>query len=137
MHGNAHNYNHTTFRSIATLGDLRDFTLTCDLKPEKKNQIRSAIKRVNELVGHGALDLPADPQIVFSRLEGISPAMAGMEAGSFPNTLTRLRTAFRLAASRLGSVRSRAPLKGPWRTLQETLDDKSKRMLSRLFMKSR
>jgi integrase len=133
MHGNAHNYSHTTFHSIATLGDLRDFILTCDLKPEKKNQIRSAIKRVDELVGHGALDLPADPQIVFSRLEGISPAMAGVEAGSFANTLTRLRTAFRLAASRLGSLRSRAPLKGHWRTLQETLDDKSKRMLSRLF----
>ena len=133
MHGNAHNYNHTTFRSIATLGDLRDFILTCDLKPEKKNQIRSAIKRVDELVGHGALDLPADPQVIFPLLGRISPAMAGMEAGSLANTLSRLRTAFRLAAPRLGSLRSRTPLAGHWRTLQETLDAKAKRMLARLF----
>ena len=133
MHENAHNYNPTTFRSISTLGDLRDFILTCDLKPETKNQIRSAIKRVDELVGHSALDLPADPQMIFSLLEGISPAMAGMEPGSFANTLSRLRTAFRLAASHLGRSRSNAPLTGSWRELQDKLQTKTKRVLSRFF----
>lgn len=133
MHGNTDNYDHTTLRSISTLGDLREFILTCDLKPDKRNLIRSAIKRIDELVGHGALDLPADPRVIFPLLARVSPAMAGMEAGSFANTLSRLRTAFRLAAPHLGNLRSQKPLKGHWRTLQETLDAKAKRMLSRLF----
>ncbi|MGH9642749.1 MAG: hypothetical protein ACRD3Q_10005, partial [Terriglobales bacterium] len=70
---------------------------------DTKSQLRSAIKRADELVGHGALDLPANPRLILERLEGWSPAMAGMSPGALANLKSRIRFAMRLAESRLAN----------------------------------
>src|SRR3546814_21175695 len=56
------------------LGDLRKFIEKSDLPKNKKNQFCSAIKRADDLVGHGALDLPAAPHLILSTLDALSPA---------------------------------------------------------------
>ena len=47
---------------IATLGDLYSYIDQQDLPASSKATIKSAIKRADVLVGHGLLDLPADPE---------------------------------------------------------------------------
>lgn len=129
-------HNKSTFpasRAISTLGDLRDFILASDLPAAKKNPIASAIKRADELIGHGALDLPANERLIFERLEQLSAAMAGVTEGSLANMKSRLRKAYHLARGRLVNPRSRFPLKGEWGELQASLDTRIQRAASRLF----
>ena len=120
-------------RPISTLGDLRDYVATCDLPDDTKSQLRSAIKRADKLVGHGALDLPANPRLILERLEGWSPAMAGMSRGALANLKSRIRFAMRLAEPRLANGNRRHKLDGAWRALYESLDSGAQRNLSRLF----
>ncbi|MFT4129721.1 site-specific integrase [Labrys sp. (in: a-proteobacteria)] len=79
------------------------------------------------------LDLPADPRLILDRLNGWSPAMAGMSPGAFANLKSRLRAAFQLAAARLSNPRARPALEGIWGDLQASLDIGSQRNLSRLL----
>lgn len=118
--------------SIATLGDLYRFIETCDLPAERKAQIKSAIKRTDELVGHGALDLAANPVKLLAALEQYSPAMAGMSAGGFANLKSRLRAAFRLGRPHLASTRN-VRLVGEWLGLHEQLETRDQRELSRFL----
>lgn len=117
---------------IATLGDLHRFVETCDLPAGRKAQIRSAIKRTDELVGHGALDLAADPAKLLAALEQYSAAMAGMSDGGFANLKSRLRAAFRLARPHLISTRH-ARLGGEWLRLHEQIETRDQRELSRFL----
>jgi len=120
-------------RPISTLGDLRDYIATCDLPVDTKSQLRSAIKRADELVGHGALDLPANLRLILERLEGWSPAMADMSPGAFANLKSRVRLAMRLAEPRLGRVTRHHKLDRECRALYESLDTGAQRYLSRLI----
>ena len=120
-------------RPISTLGDLRDYIAICDLPADTRSQLRSAIKRADELVGHGALDLPANPRLILERLEDWSPAMAGMSPGALANLKSRIRFALRLAEPRLAKGSRRHKLDGAWRALYESLDDGAQRNLSRLL----
>lgn len=120
-------------KSLLTLEHLREYLLECDLPSSDIALLRSAIKRADELVGHGTLDLAANQRVIFERLEQLSPAMAGMSEQSFANFKSRLRKAFRIAKGRLFNPRSRYPLTGDWGTLQATLDTKMQRATSRLF----
>src|SRR3546814_721054 len=115
------------------LGDLRKFIEKSDLPKNQKNQFCSAIKRADDLVGHGALDLPAAPHLILSKLDALSPAMAGMSNGSFANLKSRLRAAFRFATPRLQTKPRSSKLKGAWRALQSGLAVREQRNLSRLF----
>jgi len=109
---------------VQTLGDLRDFVQGSDLSESEKAQICSAIKRVDELVGHGSLDLPADGKKIMAKLSRISPAMAGMTAGGWANTKSRVRKALRLASNRLVSLRSRLPLNADWLALRSESEER-------------
>lgn len=120
------------FRAIATLGDLYRFIERCDLASGRKAQIRSAIKRTDKLVGHGALDLAADPAKLLAALEQYSPAMAGLSDGGFANLKSRLRAAFKLAKPYLISTRN-ITLTGSWRTLHEGVATREQRELSRFL----
>jgi len=120
-------------RSLLTLEHLREYLLECDLPASQIALLRSAIKRVDALIGHGLLDLPADQRVIFDRLEQLSPAMAGMTDQSFANMKSRLRKAFRLARGLLFNPRSRYALTGDWAELQASLDTKMRRATSRLF----
>lgn len=117
---------------IATLGDLYRFIETCDLPAGRKAQIKSAIKRTDELVGHGALDLAANPMKLLAALERYSPAMAGMSDGGFANLKSRLRAGFRLGRPHLVSTRH-VRLKGEWLGLHEKLETRDQRELSRFL----
>lgn len=134
MHSHEHN-NHESGQtySILTLKELREYLLECNLPEGEIALLRSAIKRVDEIVGHGALDLPANQRVIFERLERSSSAIAGMTEGSFANMKSRLRKAFRQADGRLVNPRSRFPLKGEWGNLQASLGVKMQRATSRLF----
>lgn len=118
-------------RPVHTLGDLRDFIQGSDLSEGEKAQICSAIKRADDLIGHGHLDLAADAQKVMAKLAQISPAMAGMTPGAWANAKSRVRKAFRLAANRLGSLRNRPPLSLSWQSLRNCCDDREWRDVSR------
>ena len=120
-------------RPISTLADLRDYIATCDLPADTRSQLRSAIKRADELVGHGALDLPANLRLILERLEGWSPAMSGMSPGALANLKSRIRFVMRLAEPRLANGTRRHKLDGAWRALYEGLDMGAQRYLSRLF----
>ena len=120
-------------KPISTLGDLRDYIATCNLPADKMSQLRSAIKRADELVGHGALDLPANPRLILERLEDWSPAMAGMSSGALANLKSRIRFALRLAGPRLANGTRRHKLHGEWSALYDSLDDGAQRYLSRLL----
>lgn len=128
----AHNKNISPSVAIATLGDLHRFIETCDLPAGRKAQIRSAIKRTDELVGHGALDLAANPAKLLAALDRYSPAMAGMSEGGFANLKSRLRAAFKLARPHLTSTRH-VRLEGEWLRLHEQLAMGEQRALSRFL----
>jgi integrase len=119
---------------IKTLGDLRNWIAgLAELSDSEKAQLRSAIRRTDQLVGHGLLDLAADPRKILPKLEQLSPAMAGMNGQAFSNLKSRVRKAFTLAAPALKPARSYAPLTGAWRTLQERLELRAQRTLSRFI----
>lgn len=119
--------------AVLTLGDLYAFVGKSNLPASVKGPIRSAIKRTDQLVGHGALDTQSNAAFIMKRLEAWSPAMARMSGPAFANMKSRLRAAFRLAEPRLIKSRSRPALKGAWRVLQDSLDVGPQRKLSRLF----
>lgn len=132
---NNHDHNNATKSgkdTIFTLENLRKYLLECDIPVSEITFLRSAIKRADELIGHGLLDLPADQRIIFDRLDRLSPAMAGMTDQSFANMKSRLRKAFRLARGLLFNPRSRYALTGDWGELQASLDTKMQRATSRL-----
>lgn len=116
---------------IRTLGDLRDYIQGTDLSEGEKAQICSALKRTDELIGHGSLDLPADGKKIMAKLAPISPAMAGMTSGAWANTKSRVRKAFRLAANRLVSPTNRPPLSTGWLSMQSQCDGREWRGVSR------
>jgi Site-specific recombinase XerD len=134
MNKNDHNNSHSEKqKSLLTLEHLREYLLECDLPTPEIALLRSAIKRVDEIIGHGLLDVAANQRVIFERLGHVSPAMAGMSDQSFANLKSRLRKAFRLARGRLFNPRSRYPLTGDWGALQASLDTKMQRATSRLF----
>lgn len=134
MNANDHNNgNYEQKKSLLTLEHLREYLLECDLPTSEIALLRSAIKRVDEIIGHGLLDVAANQRVIFERLEHVSPAMAGMSDQSFANLKSRLRKAFRIAKGRLFNPRSRYPLTGDWGALQASLDTNMQRATSRLF----
>lgn len=135
---NKYDYNnehHEQKKHVSTLGDLSEALLDFEISAVERTFLRSALKRVDELIGHGMLDYPANERLVFERLEQVSPAMAGMTEGSYANLKSRTRKAFRLVRDQSGlpNPRSRCALTGEWGDLQRTLDVKSQRATSRLF----
>jgi integrase len=116
---------------IQTLGDLRNYVLSCGLPGARRDQIRSAIKRADELIGYGALDVAADAKLVLGKMEEFSPAMAGMSTAAFANLKSRLRYAFRLAAPHIKPARSSVALAPVWFEFCSHLDERSRRALSR------
>lgn len=135
---NKYDYNnehHEQKNYLYTLGDLRDALLEFDMADAERALLRSALKRVDEVIGHGMLDYPANQRLVLERLEEVSPAMAGMAEGSYANLKSRTRKAFRLVRThgKFRSPRSRCALTGEWGELQRTLDVKAQRSTSRLF----
>src|SRR5690606_9074823 len=134
MNKNDHNNSHSKQKkSLLTLKHLHEYLLECDLPTTEITLLRSAIKRVDEIIGHGLLDVAANQRVIFERLGQVSPAMAGMSDQSFANLKSRLRKAFRIARGRLFNPRSRYPLTGDWGALQASLDTKMQRATSRLF----
>ena len=70
------NEHHEQKNHLYTLGDLRDALLEFDMPDAERALMRSALKRVDEVIGHGMLDYPANQRLVLKRLEQVSPAMA-------------------------------------------------------------
>ena len=86
MHTNNHNNSQFEQKNhLPNIGDMREALLKCDMPDEEIAFMRSALKRVDELVGHGTLDTPANERLVFERLDRLSPAMTGMTEQSFAN----------------------------------------------------
>lgn len=136
MHTNNHNNGQFEQKNdLPSIGDMREALLKCDVSVEEIAFMRSALKRVDEVIAQGMLDFPANERLIFERLKQLSPAMAGMTDGSFANLKSRTRKAFRLlrAQGKLSNPRSRFPLTGEWGALQATLDMKAQRATSRLF----
>ena len=134
MHTREHHKEEKSPRpTIRTLADLHLFIAGLDMPQDKAAPIRSAIKRVGELVGHGALDIPAMPQMLLEQLDTVSPAMAGMSKAAYANMVSRLRAAFRLARPWLANPRSRYKLAGDWGAIQQAMDVREQRTTSRLF----
>lgn len=116
---NKYDYNnehHEQKKHVSTLGDLSEALLDFEISAVERTFLRSALKRVDELIGHGMLDYPANERLVFERLEQVSPAMAGMTEGSYANLKSRTRKAFRLVRDQSGlpNPRSRCALTGEW-----------------------
>ncbi|GEM_PF-1449475 len=136
MSTNNHNKGQFEQKSyLSTIGDMREALLKCDMPDEEIAFMRSALKRVDELIAQGMLDFPANERLIFERLQQVSPAMADMTDGSFANLKSRARKAFRTlrAQGKLSNPRSRFPLTGEWGALQAALDVKTQRSTSRLF----
>ena len=87
----------------------------------------------DKLVGHGALDLPANPRLILERLEDWSPAMSGMGPGALANLKSRIRFAMRLAEPGLANGTRRHKLHGEWSALYESLNNGARCYLSRLL----
>jgi len=136
MHTNNHNNSQFEQKNhLPSIGDMREALLMCDAPYEEIAFMRSALKRVDEVIAQGMLDFPANERLIFERLQQVSPAMAGMTDGSLANLKSRTRKAFRLLRTqgKLSNPRSRFPLTGEWGALQATLDVKAQRATSRLF----
>jgi integrase len=119
---------------INTLGDLRSWIAgLATISESEKAQMRSAIRRADDLIGHGSLDLAADPQRILSKLDQLSPALAGVNKQAFANLKSRVRKAFKLATPVLKPARSNVRLTGEWLRLQEMLDIRNQRRLSRFL----
>lgn len=122
---------------IQTTGDLKTFVKAEGAKGNLTKlavgQMCWAIAKIDALVGHGGLDLEVDAEGLFGKLDGISPAMAGLEKQSYANLKYRLRKALQLARPNLTTARSTSRLVGPWRDLYERLTERQKRSLSRFI----
>ena len=133
-HNNARNDSELTRkRQVSTLADLVKLIAQSDLPAHEIGPICSAIRRVDQLVGHGALDLPANLNRLLSDLARYSPAMAGISRQSLANLKSRLRKAFRIAQPHLPPARSINKLSGEWLALWSSLSKKQQRALSRFF----
>ena len=119
--------------SITSIGDLRDFVRICDVPNLEKTLICSALKRADELVGHGNLDLKADLPEIIRRLSALTPELCNMSKGSFANLKSRVRAAFRLGRGNIKLGKSWERLSVPWAEMYAALDEKTRRKLSRLF----
>lgn len=119
---------------VTTFGDLIGFIAECPQVPiDRRPYIISALNRVRRLLSNGAADLSADPKVVLTRLERLSPAMAGMTPQSFANLKSRVRGAFRIALPKLVSARSTVRLSGTWAKVDKQLLLPDRRLLSRFF----
>ncbi|MCF1709454.1 site-specific integrase [Tabrizicola sp. J26] len=115
---------------IATLRDLYDALGKVGLPSSQRAELRSAIRRLDHLVGHGLMDLPADLPLLMARLNQVTPATAGMTPGSLANLRSRVRRAFRCFNDRVFSVRRIAP-SSEWRLLLDTVGPKLRLGLTR------
>jgi hypothetical protein len=122
-----------TKSGISSLADLIKLVSQSSLSRHEIATICSAIRTADRLVGHGALDLPADGKKILSDLERYSPVMAGMSRQALANLKSRLRKAFRIASPHLIRARSRQKLNDEWLALQKKLDTSEQRNLSRFF----
>jgi len=96
MHTNNHNNGQFEQKNhLPSIGDMREALLRCDMPDEEIAFMRSALKRVDEVIAQGLLDFPANERLIFERLQQASPAMAGMTDGSFATLKSTTRKAFR------------------------------------------
>jgi integrase len=65
------------------------------LSKYKVQQVTWALRAVAKAMGHTPADMRADPRYLSKRLEGFTPAMAGLSAGTWTNAVSFTRFAFR------------------------------------------
>lgn len=119
---------------ITTLSELIALIDASDSIPaSQKRYLRSAVNRTKVLLGHGLTDVKADPKEILRRLDGLSPAMAGMTPQSYANLKSRVRSALRHAAPHLAPARSRISLSSEWAALCAASPTRERCQLSRLF----
>lgn len=130
MSGEDHNNLEATPKASVTLRDLHRVIGELSLPTARKAELRSAIRKADELTGHGAMDQAADLKVQLAKLEQFSPAMAGLSKGAFANMKSRLRAAFSLATPDIERLRC-FELTPEWQALRGRLDKRLQIELSR------
>jgi len=103
------------------------------LSVEQKRELKSAVKRMADIVSSTGLDQAIDLTAIAVRLKSTSPAMAGMSRRSLSNLVSRFRRALKVAGIEFHPGKQTNELLGEWATLRELLSDERRwRGLSRL-----
>lgn len=133
---NMYDHNKNTYDqnfTILSMADLYDTIPALGFPKQENAFLKSAVKRACALLGQQMADVPADPRMILTQLEQISPAMANMTEQSLANVKSRVRKVLKKVKGKAYNPRSRFPLKGEWGNLQASLDTKMQRSTSRLF----
>jgi integrase len=94
------------------------------LSASAKRDLRWAINTFCSSLGLAPIDVMADAQVIRAQIERLSPAMLGIEPGTFDNIKSALRRALRLSGNVARPRARNAPLAGPWAALYAELLDR-------------
>lgn len=101
-----------------TLAQLRDHILADDgLDPVRRQNLASALRSLGKALRQPLDTIPADPVELRRRLNGCTPAMAGLSAGRWRNVRSLLQAALADAGIILVQGRSRRPPSAAWAAL--------------------
>ena len=119
----------------STLADvLARLTELDDLPRQRRHDFASAVRRVADLIGMPASDIPADAPTLRRRLALLTPAGAGMTERRFRNVLSLLTAALSLVGASVARNRSLHKLSPAWTALLGRVGDRYERArLSRFF----
>ena len=104
------------------LAQLRDRILARDdLDPVRRRNLASALRSLSKALGQPLDTIPADPVELRRRLNGCTPAMAGLSAGRWRNVRSLLQAALEDAGIVRVAGRSRRPPSATWAALLASL----------------
>jgi integrase len=103
-----------------------------DLSPQRRQNMASAVRTVARMLDRTPEAIPANPQLLARRLDGIAPEAAGITRARWNNVRSLLRAALALTRPMLPG-RELRPLSPAWQVLYDRLPSGRQMRLSRVF----
>jgi hypothetical protein len=118
----------------SNLAAVRDRLNQCDLTYYKRRDLRSAIKRIGDILGDSPETISTDPKTLRRRLASAKPRDHGVKPRPWQAIQSRLTSAMILTGVDVLPGRATRALEGPWKALRDALPTKRLRHgLSRLI----
>src|SRR5665213_230909 len=106
-----------------TLADLFDIVSHNEsLSPRARRDICAAIRKIAMLIAPDGMNLPVQAALISKALQGISPAMTGLQRDSYSNIKSRFRRALKMAGVDVHPGKQTNELSQEWQALRNMLD---------------
>jgi integrase len=119
--------------AVPTLADVAQQIAASTLKPTRKRDYLSALRRIGELLDQPLSNLLADPMVLRERLETVAPALSRLTPKTRANLRSNLLGALEAAGFSRVLRTAKIPITPEWEALAQSLPDRRFREgLSRL-----